>query len=391
MNVFKFLNRKFRENPVLLYLVFFFLIMLGTYYLFSYCGLSETNSESARYMLSALVQSEAAIIAIVVTLSLVAVQISASSYSPRVTGIFRKSLHLWVLMVSYIVSMIYSIIVLKMIGEYPTLRAQQFHVNGACFLGIFCFAALLPYAHKILYMLEPSNIAAELAQNLTKNSFLTEKSPLHDVFEIIENSVRRKDYETVRNTLKTLRNEICRILEDYSYNKYEEKKAKKTILSDFRRITLLLTQEEAHAAQAVQMIADISFSAIGKELEIVAGATIFLLSLIVENIVKKRFIWVAVEVEISELREIADAANKKELPDLVENVFFALREIALSSLQKYPRSSRKEDRRHEIHAAMDVLDILQKYVSETTNEKLHHQAQSYYDDIDCRIKELTKN
>ena len=45
---------------------------------------------SARYLLSALVQSLAAIIAIVVTMTLVAVQLTASAYSPRVIDIFKN-------------------------------------------------------------------------------------------------------------------------------------------------------------------------------------------------------------------------------------------------------------------------------------------------------------
>jgi len=68
-------------------------------------------------MLSALVQSEAAIIAIVVTLSLVVVQLTASFYSAKITKIFRKSPDLWILMISYIGAMIYSLVVLLMIEE----------------------------------------------------------------------------------------------------------------------------------------------------------------------------------------------------------------------------------------------------------------------------------
>jgi uncharacterized membrane protein len=43
----------------------------------------KIDDTSAHYLLSALVQSLAAIIAIVVTLTLVAVQLTASAYSPR--------------------------------------------------------------------------------------------------------------------------------------------------------------------------------------------------------------------------------------------------------------------------------------------------------------------
>jgi len=75
----------------------------------------HTDVDSARYMLSALVQSEAAIVALVVTLSLVAVQLAASSYSARVIEVFRRTPDLWILMGIYGIAIFYGLGVLKMI------------------------------------------------------------------------------------------------------------------------------------------------------------------------------------------------------------------------------------------------------------------------------------
>lgn len=72
-----------------------------THVVFSYFGFLHTDIDSARYMLSALIQSEAAIVALVVTLSLVAVQLAASSYSARVIEVFRRTPDLWILMGIY--------------------------------------------------------------------------------------------------------------------------------------------------------------------------------------------------------------------------------------------------------------------------------------------------
>ena len=64
----------------------------------SYLGSVETDVDSARYMLSALIQSEAAIIAIVITLTLVAVQHTSSTYSTRVIDIFKtRNPDFWIL------------------------------------------------------------------------------------------------------------------------------------------------------------------------------------------------------------------------------------------------------------------------------------------------------
>ena len=93
--------------------------VLFSCYIFYIGDLFQTDMDTARYLLSALVQSEAAILAIVVTLSLVAVQLTASSYSPRVIDIFRHSLGLWVLTLAYIFTMLYTLCVLKTIKTVP--------------------------------------------------------------------------------------------------------------------------------------------------------------------------------------------------------------------------------------------------------------------------------
>ncbi len=54
-------------------------VIIVSHIAFSYFNLLHTDVDSARYMLSALVQGEAAIVALVVTLSLVAVQLAAQS------------------------------------------------------------------------------------------------------------------------------------------------------------------------------------------------------------------------------------------------------------------------------------------------------------------------
>ena len=65
--------------PLLLVLV----VPISTY-LFLECNIFLTERDSAYYMLSALAQSEAAIIAVAVTVSLVVVQFTAATYHPDV-------------------------------------------------------------------------------------------------------------------------------------------------------------------------------------------------------------------------------------------------------------------------------------------------------------------
>ena len=77
-------------------------VFLVTHALFSYFGILHTDVDTARILLNTLVNSEAGIFAIVVTLSLIAVQLAATSYSARVIDLFMRNPDPWVLMVIYI-------------------------------------------------------------------------------------------------------------------------------------------------------------------------------------------------------------------------------------------------------------------------------------------------
>lgn len=97
-------------------IAFYFIPFIIGYLAFSFVlsdNVLHTDVDSARYMLSALIQSEAAIVALVVTLSLVAVQLAAQSYSARVIEVFRKAPDLWILMGIYGIAIFYGLGVLK--------------------------------------------------------------------------------------------------------------------------------------------------------------------------------------------------------------------------------------------------------------------------------------
>jgi len=129
------------------------------FYLFRYFNLYHTDASSARYMLSAMVQSQAAIVAIVVSLTLIAVQLTASAYSPRVIDILKRNPDMWILLGCYGVSIFFGFIVLKLVeGEEGEVVNQsaiwsigrfsisfESCVSLAYWLGAFTFVVLFPY------------------------------------------------------------------------------------------------------------------------------------------------------------------------------------------------------------------------------------------------------
>lgn len=197
----------------------------------------QSNANSVRYMLSALVQSEAAIVAIVITLTLIAVQLTASAYSPRVIDIFIKNPDMKVLFCLYGISIFYGLLVLRYVDEaegsvviqsvimayghipivlVSTESAQslfEWLTLGALLLGIFSFAALIPYIQNISELLKPSNIIRRLSENINedvlkyinKNPNDTNiRDPVQPIVDIICGALEKHDLETARESLEII-------------------------------------------------------------------------------------------------------------------------------------------------------------------------------------------
>jgi hypothetical protein len=224
---------KLEEHPNLMYLYLFLATMLASSLVFWLFGLFHTDIETARYLLSALVQSEAAIIAIVITLSLVAVQLTASSYSPRVIDIFRESNDLKIVMGSYIFSMMVGFIVLKSINEVYGV-CTEICINLSLFLGFYCFMALIPYIVNILATLNPSVLIDKLSQKITKKTLL-EGDPMQLIINIIERFIK-SDYSTVEEGLNIIENKICSIFEKEKLTFIEEGIISLKIYNHFDRL-----------------------------------------------------------------------------------------------------------------------------------------------------------
>lgn len=204
-------------------------------------------------MISALIQSEAAILAVVITLSLVAVQQASSSYSHRVIEIFKDikiNSDFYILIGIYLIAMIYGSWVLKQINDDASGNLANFqntilfpsfesHVNLTYILGIFAFIALVPYLLNTLNLLNPFKIIELLSEKITKENICKsieegeyepikymydsgdfdcemvesyksgkyindEINPIQPIIDIIRSSLMRNDYETARKGLKTV-------------------------------------------------------------------------------------------------------------------------------------------------------------------------------------------
>nr|WAH99903.1 MAG: DUF2254 domain-containing protein [Candidatus Methanoperedens sp.] len=227
----------------LFYLITCIIIIFLSYRILYSFNFLHTQVDSAQYMISSLIQSEAAIIAILITLTLIAVQQSASSFSTRVIDIFKYgNPDFWIILIIYIGSIIYGLGVLKLIGgtgsDPSTLESSIFLSYS---IGIFSLIALIPYMWNTLDLLKPLKMIETLSKKIsTENmstavghklidpegnpileaisyifsteiktkSIIEAEDPIQPVIDIISRSLINHDYETARQGFEIIQKSI---------------------------------------------------------------------------------------------------------------------------------------------------------------------------------------
>lgn len=222
-NIFK--NKYFRAL-LLLFPIYIAII-------FIYFGISFNNAESVRSLISTLIQSEAAILAIVVPLSIVAVQLTASSYSLRVINIFKGVPSLWILIGIYIFAISFGLIILGLIDTSTTAELENY-ILFAYFIGIFSLGALIPYIIDILDLMKPITVINKLAKDITKKNILDAiekeeyhfyregRGPVQPLIDIMHSALVKYDYGTFRDVLEAIEKQYKFIINSEEMDYIEE-------------------------------------------------------------------------------------------------------------------------------------------------------------------------
>lgn len=213
-------------HRILVYGSLFIELIIIYSYAFSNFGFNYTDTDSARYLLSSLIQSEAAVLAIVVALSLVAVQQSVL-YSPKTVGLF-KSIYtnpdFYILVGIYLTSILYGAWLLKQIitpdiDPFPLAEinkevyylALENQIQFKYFLSAFAFISLVPYIRNTLDLINPKNIMDILAHKVTTKSLSSMKVDEYNVKDscIVVDSIKENlyYYTNIKHTV-TLKNYI---------------------------------------------------------------------------------------------------------------------------------------------------------------------------------------
>lgn len=134
---------------VLIYLLLYSLVLGASSRM--HFMLSHTSTESARLVVGTLVTAEAAIIAVVGSLSLMGATLVAASYSSRAIELFKNYPDFWIIMAIYIYSICYGLCVLKMITDEDDSSIEG-SITAAIPLGMFALIAIALYIYTVSWI-----------------------------------------------------------------------------------------------------------------------------------------------------------------------------------------------------------------------------------------------
>jgi len=226
------------------YSLFFLLATSITWLFINQFNLLPTNLENARYIVSILIQSQAAILSIVVTLTLIAIQLTASIYSPRVVDVLRKNPDLWLLVIIYVTLIGIELIFLKVLGGTVVLSSVDgitylgYIVNGSPGLfgcsqetiltllvgaGISSIAILGPYTLNTLNVMRSETVISKFVNGLTKENLCDKNGEsLQPFFDIINSALLRYDVTTSRTGLKKIVSRVISLNEGLGNDEREQ-------------------------------------------------------------------------------------------------------------------------------------------------------------------------
>ena len=212
------------------YFVLFCVVIIPGYLLFREFNLAPTGIENARYFLSAMVQAQAAIVSLVVTLTLIAIQMAAASYTPRVVDVMKKNPDMWFLLIIYLSAISYGFIVLKLVGSDP----DPVLVSSVLIIGIYTFSILFLYMRNTISQLRPDEVVKMLVGEINvENIYQKEWTDdiMQPVFDVVHASIMRYDVTTTRTGLNKLSERISELF--LSFDPGSREKTAESIMGYF--------------------------------------------------------------------------------------------------------------------------------------------------------------
>ncbi len=192
--------------PYSLFLSALFIVSIIIFYQLDKNILSNISNNSALYLLSAMAQALAAILAIVLGFSFVAVQVSAQIWSPRVFDLILKDKALWSLLVLYGFSILYDLLLLRIIPEKNIDDIFLVYlINGSIVLTFVSFMLLFPYAYYTIERLKPEKIIQGIIKIKDDNLEQLRRDTILPVVDIMNKAIIANDTYTLKIGLDDLK------------------------------------------------------------------------------------------------------------------------------------------------------------------------------------------
>lgn len=392
-----------KDNLKFIVIALFIVLLLTLLYygiVPTYSGASDNsgvtnNSGTTNDIIGLLIQTEAAVIAVIITLSLVVIQLAAQTYSARVIEIIKGNKLFLIVIAGYIFTISYGIALLICLDNFkPPFTPDLILIEY--YLSIWIFIALIPLFFSIINSLKPSKMIDILIERVTgtkikdaiiknENSDINENKkakidssmeflnykqiirikpdinadiePILPIIDIIQSSIIQNDFETIKHGFKEIDSKINKILE----NAQEEDKEAilRLILTYLTRIGIQAIQKEDEDAvneliELMNKLTNIAITenfinplilsadsftkicriAIKKELENPSGISSTSLGLIGQVVSKKKIEDLTVRIANS-LIKIGSAAIDLEFNDTVFSTTFYIGKMTETSPQKF--------------------------------------------------------
>ena len=206
--------KKYTPPPYLFYLIIlvcliYVVIPIFIFYQFgtSIFFKSYIDLDSSRYLLSAMAQVLAAILALVVGFSFVLIQLSAHFGSHRVFDLFLKGRAFWCILIIFLFSIIYNFAILRILSE-ETLDLLVNWINFSVILVSISFLLLFPYTYATISQLKPEKIIQGIIKQIIKHKSddvkSLERDTISPIADILNKAVRANDPHTLTAGLDAL-------------------------------------------------------------------------------------------------------------------------------------------------------------------------------------------
>ena len=148
-------------------------------------------------------QALAAILAIVLGFSFVAIQLSTQIGNPRVLDLYLKSKAFWTILVVYGFSISYDLLLLRIIQEGNVTILVNL-INISIFLTIISFISLFPYAHYTIQRLKPEKIIQGIIDIRSDDIEPLKRDTILPIADIMNKSIITDDSHTLKVGLDEL-------------------------------------------------------------------------------------------------------------------------------------------------------------------------------------------